>query len=135
MLKNPPAMQETWVQSLGWEHPLERAWQPTPVFLPGEFHGQKTLAGYNPWGHKESDMTERLSTAQHSTCKKKKNSILACRSLNGIIVKFWGILKDVYIECILLLLFTFNMKINVEDLDRPKMYTVKFIRKRKMFSD
>ena len=67
--------------------------------------------------------------------KKKKNSILACRSLNGIIVKFLGILKDVCIECILLLLFTFNMKINVEDLDRPKMYTVMFIRKRKMFSD
>ena len=35
-----------------------RAWQPTPVFLPGEFHGQRSLAGYNPWGHKESDMTE-----------------------------------------------------------------------------
>ena len=33
-------------------------WQPTPVFLPGKFHGQKSLAGYSPWGHKESDMTE-----------------------------------------------------------------------------
>ena len=33
-------------------------WQPTPVFLPGEFHGQRSLAGYSPWGHKESDMTE-----------------------------------------------------------------------------
>ena len=36
MVKNLPAMQETWIQSLGWEDPLERAWQPTPVFLPGE---------------------------------------------------------------------------------------------------
>ena len=36
-------------------------WQPTPVFLPGEFHGQRSLAGYSPWGHKESDRTERLT--------------------------------------------------------------------------
>ena len=33
-----------WVQSLGWEHPLEEAWQPIPVFLPGEFHGQRSLS-------------------------------------------------------------------------------------------
>ena len=33
-------------------------WQPTPVFLPGEFHGQRSLVGYSPWGLKESDMTE-----------------------------------------------------------------------------
>ena len=33
-------------------------WLPTPVFWPGEFHGQRNLAGYSPWGHKESDMTE-----------------------------------------------------------------------------
>ena len=36
----------------------KRAWQPTPVFLPGESHGQRSLVGYNSWGHKESDMTE-----------------------------------------------------------------------------
>ena len=35
-----------------------KAWQPTPVFLPGESHGQRSLAGYSPWGPKESDMTE-----------------------------------------------------------------------------
>ena len=35
-----------------------RAWQPTPVFLPGESHGQRSLVGYSPKGHKESDMTE-----------------------------------------------------------------------------
>ena len=40
---------------------LEKAWQPTPVFLPGECHGQKSLASYSPWDHKESDMTERLT--------------------------------------------------------------------------
>ena len=40
--------------------PWRRNWQPTPVFLPGKSHGQKSLTGYNPWGHKESDTTERL---------------------------------------------------------------------------
>ena len=46
------------VQSLGWEDPLEGAWQPTPVFFPGESHGQRSLAGYSPQGHRESDTTE-----------------------------------------------------------------------------
>ena len=39
-----------------------RKWQPTPVFLPGESHGQRCLVGYSPWGHKESDTAEQLST-------------------------------------------------------------------------
>ena len=37
--------------------PWRREWQPTPIFLPGEFHGQRSLAGYSPWGYKESDTT------------------------------------------------------------------------------
>ena len=41
--------------------PWWREWQPTPVFLPGESHGHRRLAGYSPPGHKESDMTERLT--------------------------------------------------------------------------
>ena len=64
MLKNPPAMQETWLQSLGWKIPWRRAWQPTQVFLPGEPRGQRSLVGYSPWGLKESDVTEPLSTAE-----------------------------------------------------------------------
>ena len=64
MVKNPPAMRETWVRPLGWEDLLEEGMQPTPVFLLGEFHGQSSLASYSPWGLKESDTTERLSTAQ-----------------------------------------------------------------------
>ena len=59
MVKKMPAMQETGVQSLGQEAPWGREWQPSPVFLPAKFHGQKSLAGYSPWGPKESDMTER----------------------------------------------------------------------------
>ena len=63
MVKNLPAVQETWVQSLGWEDPWRREWQPTPVSLPGESHGQRNLVGYSPWGRKELDATERLSTS------------------------------------------------------------------------
>ena len=42
----------------GREDPLEGAWQPTPVFLPEESHGQRSLVGCSPWGCKESEMTE-----------------------------------------------------------------------------
>ena len=55
MVKNPPAMQKTWVQSLDQEDPLEEKCQSTPVFLPGKSLGQRSLAGYSPWGLKESD--------------------------------------------------------------------------------
>ena len=60
-------MQETWVQSLGWEDPLEEGMLPTPLFLPGEFHGQRSLVGYSPWGHKESAMTEQLTVSLFKT--------------------------------------------------------------------
>ena len=58
MVKNLPAMQETWVQSLGWQDPLEKEMATTPVLLPGKFHGLRSLVGYSPWGCKESDTTE-----------------------------------------------------------------------------
>ena len=44
---------DPWAENIPWR----RKRQPTPVFLPGEFHGRRTLAGYNPWGHKELDTT------------------------------------------------------------------------------
>ena len=50
-----------WVQSLIRKDPGGGAQQPTPVFSPGEFHGQRSLVGYSPWGHKESDTTEQLT--------------------------------------------------------------------------
>ena len=59
--KNLPAVQKTQVRSLGWEDPLEKEWLPTPVFLPGESHGQRSLEGYSPWGRKGSDTTERIN--------------------------------------------------------------------------
>ena len=41
--------------------PWKKKWQHTPVFLPGKVHGQRSLAGYRPWGRKESDTTEQLT--------------------------------------------------------------------------
>ena len=58
VVKNLPTTQEMQVQSLGPEDPWRRKWQPTAVFLPGEFHGPRSLVGYSPWGHKDLDMTE-----------------------------------------------------------------------------
>ena len=52
MVKNLLAMQETWVQSLGQDAPVEKKWLPTPVFLPGEFHGQRRLVGYSAWSRR-----------------------------------------------------------------------------------
>ena len=61
LVKNLPAMQETWVQFLGGEDPLEKEMATHfPVSLPGESHGQRRLEGYSPWGCKELDTTYRL---------------------------------------------------------------------------
>ena len=46
-----------WVRKIPWR----RKWQPTPVFLPGKSHGQRSLAGCSPWGCKESDTTKRVN--------------------------------------------------------------------------
>ena len=58
MVKNPPAKRETWVQSLGWK---DRAWQPTPVFLPGEFPWTEEPGGLQSMGL-QLDTTEGPST-------------------------------------------------------------------------
>ena len=61
-VKHLPTTWETWVQSLGREDPIpwRRKWHPTPVLLPGKSRGWRSLVGYSPWGHKESDTTRRL---------------------------------------------------------------------------
>ena len=69
MVKNPPASTtdagrpefDPWVRKILWR----RKWQPTPVSLPGESHGQRNLAGYGPWDCNESDMTEHTYTHTH----------------------------------------------------------------------
>ena len=56
------------VRSLSQEDPWRRAWQPIPVLLPGQFHGQKSLAGYGPQDRTESDPTEVTQHAAHTSC-------------------------------------------------------------------
>ena len=73
-VKNLPAMQETrqkcglhpWVRKIPWR----RKWQPSPAVLPGKSYGQRSLAGYSPWGHKEPHMTKQLNSnnKQPFTC-------------------------------------------------------------------
>ena len=60
-VKNPPAVRETGLDPWGRKTAWRRAWQPTPVFTPGESHGQRSLVGYSPWGCKEWDAIERLT--------------------------------------------------------------------------
>ena len=79
MVKNLPAVQKTWVRKMPWG----RKWQPTPMLLPGEPHGQRSLVGYSPQSDKESsDMTEMAEHAQTcvihnriyiNSCEKKRN--------------------------------------------------------------
>ena len=65
---------DSWIGKIPWR----RAWQPTPVFLPGESHGQRSLEGYSQWGHKESDTTEWLTLSLSSISTKKPTGILTC---------------------------------------------------------
>ena len=63
LVRNPPAVQETQVQSLGWEDPLEKGMATRSSVLAGKSLGQRSLAeaGSSPWAHKRSDTTERLT--------------------------------------------------------------------------
>ena len=65
MVKNLPAMQETRLHSWVRKIPGRSEWLPTPVFLPGKFHGQRSLAGYSLRGLKELDTTEQLTFSLH----------------------------------------------------------------------
>ena len=58
-VKNPPAVQETRVQSLDWKVPWRSEWQPKPVFSPVDSHGRRSLGDYGPQARKESETAER----------------------------------------------------------------------------
>ena len=79
-VKNLPAIQETQVQSLDWEDPLEEEIATAPVFLPGESHGQRSLASYSPCGHKGSDTTE----ATEHACVRGRLTLRCVRFVLGI---------------------------------------------------
>ena len=77
VVKNLPAWRRhrrlgfnSWVRKIPWR----RKWQPTPVFLPGESHGQRSLEGYCPWDHQELDKTEQV-THTHSTATEKQKVV------------------------------------------------------------
>ena len=77
MVKNMPAMRETWVRSLDWEDALEKGMATHSSILAWRIHEQRSLACYSPWGLKESDMTERLT---HTTFKS-----VSCDSLRDYV--------------------------------------------------
>jgi len=63
LVKNPPAMQETWVRSLGWEDPLEKEKATHSSIIARKSHEERSPEGYSPWGHKELDITEATEHA------------------------------------------------------------------------
>ena len=76
-VKRLPAMRETHAQSLDWKIFCRRKWQPTPVLMPGKFHGWRSLVGYNPLGRKESDTTEQLHF-QFTRYKSMPSAFILC---------------------------------------------------------
>ena len=78
MVKNLPAMQrpgfDPWVGKIPWR----RKWQPIPIFLPGKSHGQRSLVGYSPWGHKRvgHDLTIKQQIPYLNTLPELLNQIL-----------------------------------------------------------
>ena len=71
-----------WMVKIPWR----RKWQPTPVLLPGESHGQRSLVGYSPWDHKGSDMTEQLIMMVKipDLGLEISNSLMVMNSLTGL---------------------------------------------------
>ena len=82
--------------SLVGKIPWRKAWQPTPVFLPGESHGQRSLVGYSPWGLARVRQTERLNHCCHQSCLYKSFSLIFLTliwlvSTGHVIMGFWFI--------------------------------------------
>ena len=91
MVKNLPAIQETWVRSLGGEDPLEKGMATHSSILPGEFHGQRSLEGYSPWDHKKSDRTEQLTLSLASHCLQViHHSKYLAQPPAVVVVRVWG---------------------------------------------
>ena len=85
MVRNLLAMQEACVQALAQEDPLEEAWQPTPVLLPGESHGQRSLAGYSPWSYRELHTTERLTLMKYWLSQKVRLALSSGKTLTNFL--------------------------------------------------
>ena len=72
---------DPWIRKIPWR----RAWQPTPVFLPGESHGQRSLAGYRPWGRKELDTTEATEHTHAHTHTHTTDQVQHCCMISLLI--------------------------------------------------
>ena len=75
MVKNLPATQEIQVQFLGWEDPLGKGMATHSSTLDWRIHGPRRLVSYSPWGHKESDTTERLTLSLFSLGRERVNPL------------------------------------------------------------
>ena len=94
VVENLPAMWETQVGRCVGKIPWRKKWQPSPVFLPGESHGQRSLAGYSPWSRRQLDTPEQLTPP-----------VTKSRQLDPSII-FMGIYITNYVDC--LIFFFFN---------------------------
>ena len=86
-------MGESWVWSVVRKTPWRKEWQPTTVFLPGEFHNQKSMAGYNLWNCKESDMTEGPtpdSQYAHASADNPFINLYTMTCYKYVIFSFWN---------------------------------------------
>ena len=84
MVKNPPAMRETWFDPWAGKIPWRRTWQPIPVFLPGESPWTEEPEGYGPWGCKESDMTESHTHTHTHTHTHEEIKFRDCFTISNI---------------------------------------------------
>ena len=80
---------DSWVVKILWR----RKWQPTSAFLPGKSHGQRSLVGYSPQGHKESDMAEHSTAPGPSACRGEK-----CRGMGGTPTASARAPEDLWVE-------------------------------------
>ena len=97
---------DLWVGKIPWRG----AWQPSPVLLPGASHGQRSLAGYSPWGRKESNMSERLST-EHFISKFGQ----AVR-VSSVFTSLIYLIKDVKRKLPIVMISNFGDMMEYEDL-------------------
>ena len=132
-VKNLLAMQGNWVCPWVRKIPWNRKWQTTPVFFPGEFHGQRSQAGYSPWGHKESDMIEWLTyTVWHQiiNCSEPRGKgNIGCKYTYDNKISMWFLFKcNIFPNLVISLSSIFRLKYVFESK------TVSFLEKGKSSS-
>ena len=81
---------DPWVDKISWS----RKWQPTPIFLPGQSHGQRSSTGYSPWDHKESDTSEHVHVCTHTHTHTHTHTNTANKliSVFSLVINRWFIL-------------------------------------------